>query len=235
MDLLKVFFSALFSLALIFVITKLLGNRQVSQFKLFDYVNGITIGSITAELATELENPERPLIALAVYGVVCFFVTLIELKSLRARRTLNGAPTVLMQSGKLLRENFRKAKLDVNDFLSQCRMLGYFDLTEIELAVLEPSGQLSVLPKESARPAKLSDLHPPEKNASASIGVIYDGKVMEDALKATGHEHDWLERQVRRQGYHIKDVFLATCDGEGNLRAFPAKEDAGNSFFCVTE
>lgn len=233
MEYIKVMLAALLSLAVIFLITKLQGNKQLSQLKLFDYINGITVGSIAAELATELERPLYPLIALAVYGSIGFAVTMIELKSMKFRRVVSGTPTVLFQSGKMVRENFKRAGLDVNDFMSRCRVLGFFDLSEVELAILEPSGQLSILPKESARPTVLGDLHEPDKTATASIGVIYDGHVIEKNLRAAGYERDWLERQVHRQGYQIGDVFLATCDVQGNLRAFGEKKDKTNSFFTV--
>ena len=234
MEYAKVALSALFSITVIFIITKLLGNKQLSQLKMFDYVNGITIGSIAAELATELETPLYPLIALGVYLVVSLIISFAVLKNLKLRRIVDGDPTVLMQSGRLLRPNFKKSKMDLNDFMERCRVLGYFDLTDIELAVLETSGQLSVLPKESARPAAVSDIKEhPDQVASASIGVIYDGKVIDKNLKATGHEITWLERQVQKQGYKIKDVFLASCDSHNNLRVFPSKNEKTNSFFTV--
>ena len=233
MDYIKVALTALFSIVAIFLITKLLGNKQMSQLKMFDYVNGITIGSIAAELATEMERPLFPLIALVIYCIVGVAISVIETKNLCFRRIMSGDPTVLMQSGKLLRANFKRSKLDLNDFLARCRVMGFFDLTEIELAILEPSGQLSILPKESARPTVLSDIKQPDKNASASIGVIYDGKVIDRNLKATGHELEWLERQVQKQGCKIKDVFLATCDADNNLRVFLSKNEKSNSFFTV--
>ncbi|MCI8332048.1 MAG: DUF421 domain-containing protein [Clostridiales bacterium] len=233
MDYAKIAFSALFSIIVIFFITKLLGNKQLSQLKMFDYVNGITIGSIAAELATELETPLYPLIALGVYLVVSLIISFTVMKSLSFRRVVDGDPTVLMQSGKLIKANFKRAKVDLNDFMERCRVMGYFDLTDIELAVLEISGQLSILPKESARPTVLSDIKEPETVASASIGVIYDGQIIHKNLKATGHETSWLERQVQKQGYKIKDVFLATCDNDNNLRVFPSKDEKTNSFFTM--
>ncbi len=233
MDILRVALTSAVSVAVIFAITKLKGAKQMSELNMFDYINGITVGSIAAELATEIEKPALPLCAIAVYGAAGVLISLIERKSPRARRFLSGAPTVLMQGGKILRPNFKKAKMDINEFLERCRILGFYDMSEIELALLEPSGRLSVLPKEANRPAQVADVTEPKKQACASVGVIYDGKVIKGNLKYTGRDEKWLEVQVRKQGCKIEDVFLATCDPDGTVNVFPIKDEKTDSFFTV--
>ena len=104
MDIIKVVFSALLSVVALFIIAKIMGHKQVAQLDFFDYINGITIGSVAAELATELESPEFPLIALGVYGVASLTLNLITHRVPRARKYINGTPTVLMNEGKIYRK-----------------------------------------------------------------------------------------------------------------------------------
>ena len=129
--------TALGSLAALFLLTKLSGNKQVSQMNLFDYVMGITIGSIAAEMASELESPLRPLWAMVVYGLAAWGIALLTNKSIRVRRFIIGKPLILMDSGVIYRKNLRRARMDLNEFLMYCRVSGYFDLNQIQTAILE--------------------------------------------------------------------------------------------------
>ena len=131
-------------MAALFIITKIMGHKQVAQLDFFDYVSGITIGSIGAELATELEKPLRPLIALAVYGGASLLLNLLTHKLPRTRKYINGTPTILFNGGKLYRGNLKKAKLDLSEFMLMCREQGYFDLEEIQTAIFEHNGKLFV-------------------------------------------------------------------------------------------
>ena len=121
MDIIKILLTALLSVAALFVITKIMGHKQVAQLDFFDYVSGITIGSIGAELATELEEPYKPLIALCVWGAASLFINFLTHKSPKTRKYVNGTPTILMNGGKLYRDNFKKAKLDLSEFSLLCR------------------------------------------------------------------------------------------------------------------
>ena len=110
--------SSLLSIAVLFLLAKLMGTKQVSQMTMFDYVVGITIGSIAAELATELEEPLRPLTALIVYGVTAFVISILTNKFLKVRSMVTGKPLVLLENGVIYRENLKKARLDLNEFLT---------------------------------------------------------------------------------------------------------------------
>ena len=158
MDIIKVILTALLSVAALFIITKIMGHKQVAQLDFFDYVSGITIGSIGAELATEPEEPYKPLIALAVYGLTSLVLNLVAHKIPRTRKYINGTPTILLNEGKLYRKNLKKAKLDLSEFMLLCREQGYFDLDEIQLAIFEHNGKISILPNAANRPATPEDL-----------------------------------------------------------------------------
>ena len=123
------------SAASLFVIAKITGHKQVSQLDFFDYITGITIGSIAAELATELEKPWKPLIAMIIYGLIALILSIIAQKFPKSRKYLNGTPTIIMKSGNLYRKNMKKAKLELSEFMMLCREVVYFDLNDIEVAI----------------------------------------------------------------------------------------------------
>lgn len=209
MEQIKVIWTALLSVAALFIITKMMGHKQVAQLDFFDYVCGITIGSIGAELATEPEEPYRPLVALCVYGVVSLLLTLIAHKIPRTRKYINGTPTILMNEGKLYRKNLKKAKIDLSEFMLLCREQGYFDLNEIQTAVFEHNGKLSILPKAANRPATPEDLQIAAKETHVGIEVIMDGRVMGENLSRMGRDAVWLTKQLKLQGYRAaRDIFL---------------------------
>lgn len=209
MDGFRVVLTALLSVAVLFIITKIMGHKQVAQLDFFDYISGITIGSIAAELATELEQPYKPLLALVVYGAVSLILNLLAGKIPRVRKYINGTPTVLMDCGRIYRRNLKKAKLDLSEFMLLCREQGYFDLDDIQTAILEHNGKLSVLPKTASRPATPSDLKIAAKPAYIGIELIMDGRVMGENLTRLGRDVKWLEEQISMQGYKsVKEIFL---------------------------
>ena len=205
----KVVLTALLSVASLFIITKIMGHKQVAQLDFFDYVSGITIGSIGAELATELEEPYNPLIALCVWGCVAILLNLLAHKLPRTRKYINGTPTILMNGGKLYRKNLKKAKLDLSEFLLLCREQGYFDLEEIQTAIFEHNGKLSVLPRSAKRPTTPEDLKITVAPTHIGVEVIMDGRVMGENLSRMGRDENWLKKQLKSQGHKdAKEIFL---------------------------
>lgn len=209
MEIIKVILTALLSVASLFIITKIMGHKQVAQLDFFDYVSGITIGSIGAELATELEKPYKPLIALAIYGLASLLLNLLAHKIPRTRKYINGTPTILMNDGNLYRKNLKKAKLDLSEFMLLCREQGYFDLDEIQTAIFEHNGKLSILPKAANRPATPDDLKITAKATHIGVEVIMDGRVMGENLSRVGRDVNWLTKQLKIQGCKdAKEIFL---------------------------
>lgn len=227
MKLLLVFGTSIASIAVLFVLTKLLGNKQMSQLNMFDYIIGITIGSIAAEMATALEGDMLyPLIAMVLYAAAALGIDLCAAKSLRLRRLFMGKALILYQDGHLYRENLKKAKLDLSEFLTQCRIAGYFDLREIQLAVLENNGRIAFLPTSEARPATPEDLNRHPQKATPMLNVVLDGKVLRENLSALGFDYGWLAGQLDKQGFaQVDKVFLALCDETGTLLAYPKTKE----------
>lgn len=221
MEILKVTLTALLSAAALFVIAKIMGHKQMSQLDFFDYITGITIGSVAAELATELEEPWKPLIAMLVYGAVTFVLTLLTSKLPKTRKFINGTPTIIMNNGKLYRRNMKKAKLDLSEFMVMCRQEGYFNLNDIQTAVFEYNGRLTILPVSSKRPLNAADMNLSPKPEYISTEVIMDGRVLEENLKRMGLDSKWLENQLKSQGYKsAKEIYLGVCDENKQLSLF---------------
>lgn len=222
MELIKVIFTSILSVVSMFIIAKTLGHKQVAQLDFFDYINGITIGSIAAELATELEKPWKPLIAMVIYGVLAFFLNITSQKFPKARKFLNGTPTIIMDNGKIYRKNMKKAKLELSEFLLMCRQEGYFNINDIQTAVFEYNGKLTILPKSTKRPVIPEDLNISPKKETLNTEVILDGRILHGNLKKLGLDLTWLDKQIKEQKYNnTKEIFLGICDDNNKLSLFP--------------
>ena len=214
--------TTLLSIAVLFFLEKLMGGKQVSQMTMFDYMTGITIGSIAAELATELEQPVQPLTAMVIYGTVAAGISILTSKSLKVRAAVTGKPLILLENGVIYRENLKKAKLDLSEFLTYCRIGGWFDLNQLQAAVLEHNGAVSFLPKEKDRPATPTDLDMNPKQSQMQTPFVMDGKLLADNVRQAGKEEAWVHRSLLRQGYRDeKEVLLALWDGGEKLTVFP--------------
>lgn len=221
-EILYIIVLSLGSIIAMFLLTKLMGYRQMSQMSMFDYVNGITMGSIAAEMATSLDTGfEKPLVAMIVYALVSLLLSTVTSKSIKARRMIEGAPLVLLNNGEIYRDNLRKAKIDVSELLVQCRVNGYFDISKLQTAILEGNGKISFLPKVSDRPITPSDVQLFPQQDYMVANVILDGKVMDENLRHTGKDEKWLMDQIKGQGAkRIEDVLLASCDSNNKLQVY---------------
>ncbi len=221
MDLFKLILTSFLSIITLFLLAKLMGHKQVAQLDFFDYINGITIGSIAAELATDLETPWKSLVAMLIYGFTAVGLSLATNKFPKVRKYVNGSPTILMNGGKIYRENMKKAKLDLSEFLTMCREQGYFDLNDIQTAIFEYNGKLTILPNSANRPVTPADIELNPEPDHINTEIIMDGRIMDENLKRMGLDLKWLEKQIKAQGYHnVKEIFLGLCDNNNKLSLF---------------
>ncbi len=221
MEILRIIITSAVSLFVLFLLTKLMGSKQVSQLTMFDYIIGISIGSIAAEMATELDTPLNSLAAMVVYGIIAAAVSYISEKSLKARKLLSGKPLVLLDNGRLYRENMKKARMDINEFLMQCRSQGYFDISNIQTAVMEFNGRMSILPKSTERPLTPNDMNIAPRQEYMTIALIEDGVIIEENLKASGKDYIWLKKQLKEQGFNKpEEILLAMCGRDNRLTVF---------------
>ena len=223
MEFIKVILTSILSVVSLFVIAKIMGHKQMAQLDFFDYITGITIGSIAAELATELEAPWKPLVAMIIYGLVALGLTILAHKFPKTRKYVNGTPTIVMDNGKLYRENMKKAKLELSEFMVLCRQEGYFNINDIETAVFEYNGRITILPKSEKRPLTPEDMNITPVKAEICTEIIMDGRILHENLKRLGLDLTWLDKQLKKQKYdNAKEIYLGICDKNNNLTLFPS-------------
>ena len=219
----KICIASLTSYAAMFLSAKVIGRKQISQLDFLDYITGITIGSIAAELATDLENVWKPLTAMIIYAALTWLMSVINLRRARSRKFLNGTPTIVMDGGRLFRKNMKKAKLDLSEFMVMCREQGYFNLADIQTAIFEYNGKLTILPVTARRPVTPADMNlsPPQEALFAE--VIMDGRILDENLHRMGFDAKWLKKRLRDQGIQdVRSVYLGLCDEKHNLSCYLA-------------
>lgn len=220
-DLLSITMRAIISLVTLFLVTKMLGKKQVSQLSLFDYVIGISIGNFAAEMTVNLDsNILHGTIAVIIFGLIAYIISIGTMKSILLRRFFSGVPTLIIEDGKFLKEGLKKVKFDINDFLEQAREQGYFDISEIAYAVMESSGKISIMPKSEYSAVINKDMKIKKEKASMPASIIIDGNIMEENLKKYGKTRKWLEQQLKNKHKTVESIFLATIDKNDNLVLF---------------
>ena len=231
MDILKIIILSFSSFIVLFILTKLMGNREMAQLSMFDYIISITIGSIAAEMSTALDDHfTEPLIAMIIYAIGSIVVSYIALHSIKARRFISGTSLLLYDNGKLYSKNLKKSKMDLNEFLMQCRTNGYFNLSDIQTAILESNGKLSFIPNVLKRPATPEDLNLDPSQNFLVTNIVIDGKVIEENLKHTGNNLKWLHDNLEKQkAGRLQDILLATCDKDNNLSVYKKINNLDNS------
>lgn len=214
MEILKISYRSIIILIVLFFITKMIGKKQISQLSLFDYVVGITIGNIAADISLDIEkNMIAGIASLFIYGIASVVISLMTRKSIFLRRFFIGVPTLLMENGKIIESGLRKCRIDVNELLSEARVNGFFDLTEVNIAIMEMDGRISFLPHEWAKPSNKKDLKIKAKDSNLVANVIIDGVCLIDNLRAICKDREWLIHELKVNGYNdINDVLLATID-----------------------
>lgn len=209
---------ALGALVMLFVLTRILGKKQISQLTFFEYITGIVIGDLAGTLSTDIEgNYAHGVISMLVWFAIPLLVESLALKSKKIRILLEGQGTVFIQDGKVLEKNLRKERYTTDELMEQLRNKSVFTPADVEFAILEASGDLSVLLKEENQPLTPKDIGLKTKRAKSPQAVIMDGNVQDLGLSALGFDKNWLDKQLKKQGHEVEDIFLAVADGEGGM------------------
>lgn len=201
------------------IFTKILGKQQISQLGFFDYALGITIGSIAATLTTDLSSRAWPhFIGLLSWALLGYLMQYITLKWRYASKYIDGEPAIIIMNGKIMEDALRKTKYKISDIMSLLRNKDVFDLSQVDFAIIEPNGQLSVLKKPQYEPLTPQDMNITKAPSGISTELIYDGILMHQNLKQLNKSEKWLMDQLKM--YQVKDiseVFLATLTPSGSL------------------
>lgn len=215
---------SIISLIVLFILTKMMGYRQITQLSMYDYIIGITIGSIASEM-TVLENFKdisRPLTAMIIYALFTICLSLISRRSLKIRHFIEGNPLTLYKDNLIQSDSLAKAKMDINEFLMQLRIAGYFDLTQIDEVILETNGRFSIFPKTKYRPTTVNDLSLHPQTEKPLISLVINGQLLKDQLHFINQDEKWLLSQLKVQGYHdYNNLLLVLCDNNQQITIYP--------------
>lgn len=207
------FFSILF-------LTRLLGKQQIAQLTFYDYLNGITFGSIAAALATDLnQRTWQHLIGLVLFAFLTWLMSFISLKNREARKVLNGEPAVVIHNGMILEENLRRYRISIDDLLNLLHGKDIFSIEEVEFAVLETNGTLGIIKKPHLESVTKGDLNLKLNTPWIPTPVIIDGQLLIERLNVLGVSQEWLTTQIEKQLAitDISDIILATIDNNNHL------------------
>ncbi len=209
-----VIYRTILVLAILFIIAKLMGKKQVSQMNIFDYSIGITIGSIAADISLDIDkNLTAGIVCLILYGIFSILIAYLTLKNIRIRRFFNGVPTILIDNGKIIEKNLLKEAIDVNDLQEEARQNNYFDLSKIKYAVLETSGKISFLPYSKYDLVTKEDMKIKTKDEGLVCNAIIDTKILENNLNNFNKSKDWLDKELSKLGYNdYSNILLATIN-----------------------
>lgn len=198
----------------LFVLIKMMGKKQVSQLNFFDYIIGITIGSIVADIALDIEKDILSgVLCLVIFGIMSFLISYASIKSIKLRRFFEGVPTILIENNKIIEGGLKKSKLDINELLAEARSQGYFKLEDIEYAIMETNGAISFMPVSSSSPATKKDVNAKINKESLVANVIIDTKLLEENLNSMDKNKKWLDKVLKVKGYNDYDnIMLATLD-----------------------
>lgn len=217
-DWIQITLRALTLLIILFLFTKWLGSKQLSQLNIFEYISGVVLGGIVAIHVSTLESTfHHALIAMFIWFIVPYAVEFLSIKSKKFRNFAQGKSKILIQNGKIMEDNLKKEHFSTDDLLESLREKNIFKVADVEFAVLEPTGKVSVLPKRDYRPLTAKDLgiklapdHEPQT-------VIMDGRPLLEPLANLSLNPTWLEAELEKMNVSIENVFLGQVDSDGQL------------------
>ena len=217
-DWLEVVLRTLVAVIVLFIMTKVLGKRQLSQLSLFEYITGISIGNLAAYVSLDLDNLWfLGLVSISVWVLVSVSMEYWTLKNRRVKNFIDGRGTVLIKDGQLIPEHMKKERLTVDELLSQLRQKDIFAIADVEFAVMESTGTINAMLKKEHQPITGDILGWKMSNEQPSQTVIMDGIMLEGPLEVAGYDKAWLERQLDQYKLGMEDVFVAQIDADGQL------------------
>lgn len=221
----EIIIRSFFIFTILFLITKVLGKKQIQHLTLFDYVIGITIGSIGADSIINLDySIWNGIIALVVFGVIGFIFSYFSYKSHKTEEMLDGTPLLLFSEDHFISENLEHTKISVSKILEHCRLKGCFDLSQLQCVFLEPSGDFSVLLKTQYQSSSTGDFKKEQMKKSYKQTLCYylviDGEIDYLELEHAGKDEKWLNIELKKQNIKLSQVSLFSLDGYDRITIF---------------
>ncbi|MFC5468768.1 DUF421 domain-containing protein [Cohnella suwonensis] len=224
-DWLEVTLRTLMAVLILFILTRVLGKRQISQLSLFEYITGISIGNMAAYLSLDTDSEwGLGIIAIVVWTAISLGIEFLQLKSKKARNLLDGTPTVIIQNGKILEKNMRKERITSDELMEMLRMKDVYNIATVEFAIMDTSGELNVMLKKEHQPLTPADLQLQVNAEKPSMAVIMDGKVLEDSLRKIGLNENWLYAKLHSLGTKPEKIYFAQVDSQNKLYLDPYED-----------
>lgn len=222
MNFLEVVYRTFLSALTLFLLAKAMGRKQIGELNTFDYIIGITIGSIASEMTVNSDvSLINCIVAMAVLSLIGILISYATTKSMFLRRFFTGCPIILIENGKIIEKGLNKARFDINDLLQECRINGYFDISEIAYAVMEANGRISFLLKSKYTPVTLSDMKIKASKKGLCVNLIIDGNIMMEHLKNINKDSAWLLTRLENMGYSdYSNILLASCDTKEQITVY---------------
>lgn len=211
MEIYHIIWRSIVLVLLLFAVTKLTGKRQIAQLSFFEYVTGITIGGIAAEMSTGIEkNFWHGATAIFIWGIIPLLAGIATLKSRKMREWIEGKPTVIIQNGHIIEQNLAKEKYSIDELLELLRTKGIFQLSDVEYAVIETNGALNPLLKKGRRPVTYDG----EEKEKEPYVVVLEGNIQFKALEQAKQTPSWLQSELQKRKVNIEQIFIAQADSE---------------------
>lgn len=208
-------------LTVLFFMVKLMGKKQVSQMNMFDYIIGITLGSIVADVSMDIEkNLLSGISCILLYCFISIIISELSLKSIKLREFFNGKDTIIIERGKLLKKNMKSCKITVNNLETEARLMGYFSLDEIDYAIMEKNGKISFKPKEKNKPLEKGDYLDKVIDDGLVYNLIIDGEYVVNNMEKVGKDKKWINHYLKVNGYKLSDILLLTIDGNDKVMVY---------------
>ena len=215
---LHIIFRSVLFVVVLFFLTKMLGKKQIAQLSFFEYVTGITIGSIAAEVIMGIDQTMiHGLLAIILVGLMPFIGGLISLKSKKFRDFTEGKGTIFIKDGKIMEDNLKKERYTTDELLGLLRDKDVFQVSDVQFAALEATGHLSVMLKKENQPLTPKDLNMKVASIKEPQTVIMDGKVIDEPLATAGYSRAWLKTELEKLGVTIENVFVGQVNSYGEV------------------
>jgi uncharacterized membrane protein YcaP (DUF421 family) len=221
-DVIELAVRIILSFLVLFTVTRITGRKEISQLTFFNFVSAITIGTIGGSLVTSADlSILNGVLALVGWGALTIVMGFIDIKSKKARKLLEGDPLIVIKKGMIMEQSLRKARLDIDELNVMLREKNVFSITDVDYAILETDGKLSVMKKENKQPLTRSDLrinNSKEQIIPLSTEVVSDGIINKKNLSELNLDEKWLEQELQKSGIQsVSDVFYAEIQKDGTL------------------
>lgn len=209
---------SVFAYFLALLLVRIMGRKAISQMTSFDFIIAVTIGSITANLILDPNGPSAGITLLITFAALTVIMGVSYIKSIKMSKLINSEPVVIIDRGQIVNKNMEKVRLSLSDLMMMLRQKNFFNISDVEYAVMETNGQLSVLAKAEKQPATVADLNLYAAYQGLTRDLVMDGNILEENLKSAKLKEDDFLYQLKIYGANnVKDVFYAGLDSTGNL------------------